>query len=105
MGLKIKKDDIVEIIAGKDIGARGKVLQVLPARNRVIVEKVNYIFKHQKPRQQQRGGILQIEAPIHVSNVMVVSPGDDEPTRVGFRVNDSGEKVRYCKRTGEQIDK
>jgi large subunit ribosomal protein L24 len=104
---KIKKGDVVEVIAGKDIGERGEVLVVLPKQNRVIVDGINRMKKHQKAQQagnqQIPAQIVDINAPIHVSNVMLVSPSGVR-TRVGFKFNDDGRKVRYCKATGEELD-
>ncbi|MBO9309198.1 MAG: 50S ribosomal protein L24 [Chloroflexi bacterium] len=104
---RIKKGDTVEVIAGKDIGQRGEVLAVFPKRDRVVVEKVNIVKKHQKRRQTRSGvqhGIIQFEAPIHISNVMLVCKSCDKRTRVGFRINEEGKKVRVCKKCGQDID-
>jgi large subunit ribosomal protein L24 len=106
MGLKVKKGDTVLIIAGKDKGARGKVIQAYPDANRVLVEGVNRIKKHTKVSTTQRGaktgGIVTQEAPIHISNVQVVD-GDNKPTRVGKRVNEEGRNVRVSRRTGKDL--
>ena len=106
MGLKVKKGDTVLIIAGKDKGARGKVIQAYPDANRVLVEGVNRIKKHTKVSTTQRGaktgGIVTQEAPIHISNVQVVD-GDNKPTRVGKRVNEEGRNVRVARRTGKDL--
>ena len=106
MGLKVKKGDTVLIIAGKDKGARGKVIQAYPERSRVLVEGVNRIKKHTKVSTTQRGaksgGIVTQEAPIHISNVQVVD-GDNKPTRVGKRVNEEGRNVRVARRTGKDL--
>jgi large subunit ribosomal protein L24 len=106
MGLKVKKGDTVLVIAGKDKGARGKVIQAYPDRNRVLVEGVNRIKKHTKVSTTQRGaksgGIVTQEAPIHISNVQVVD-GDNKPTRVGKRVNEEGRNVRVARRTGKDL--
>ena len=100
--MKIKKGDTVMIIAGKDKGMSGKVLAVNLKDNRVIVENRNKVYKHTKPNAaNQNGGIVEKEAPIHISNVMLVVDG--QPTRVGFHVED-GKKVRYAKKTGKVID-
>jgi large subunit ribosomal protein L24 len=104
--MKIKKGDTVVVIAGKDKGAKGKVIQAYPTRNKVLVEGVNRIKKHTRITQTQRGaqsgGIVTQEAAIDVSNVMIV--GDDgKPTRVGYQVNDDGRKVRISRRTGKEI--
>jgi len=106
MGLKVKKGDTVLVIAGKDKGARGKVIQAYPEANRVLVEGVNRIKKHTKVSTTQRGaksgGIVTQEAPIHISNVQVVD-GDNKPTRVGKRVNEEGRNVRVARRTGKDL--
>ena len=106
MGLKVKKGDTVLVIAGKDKGARGKVIQAYPDRSRVLVEGVNRIKKHTKVSTTQRGaktgGIVTQEAPIHISNVQVVD-GDNKPTRVGKRVNEEGRNVRVARRTGKDL--
>lgn len=105
---RIKKGDTVEVIAGKDIGARGEVLRVLPKENRVVVAQVNIAKKHQRPmqagRQQIQPGIIEFEAPLHMSNVMLVCTQCDKRTRVGFRVNEDGTKVRVCRSCGADID-
>jgi large subunit ribosomal protein L24 len=104
--MKVKKGDTVVVIAGKDKGAKGKVIQSYPDRNRVLVEGVNRIKKHTKVTQTQRGaqsgGIVTQEASIHVSNVMVVD-SDGKPTRVGYRTNDEGKRVRISRRNGKDI--
>jgi large subunit ribosomal protein L24 len=106
MGLKVKKGDTVLVIAGKDKGARGKVIQAYPDRSRVLVEGVNRIKKHTKVSTTQRGaksgGIVTQEAPIHISNVQVVD-GDNKPTRVGKRVNEGCRNVRVARRTGKDL--
>jgi large subunit ribosomal protein L24 len=103
MAAKIKKGDKVEVIAGKDKGNRGTVLRVLPEKNKVLVEELNMIKKHQKAMQNKEGGILDKEAPLHISNVMVVDPTDNRPCRVGFETKD-GKKKRVSKRTGAVLD-
>jgi large subunit ribosomal protein L24 len=105
--VKVRKGDTVLVISGKDKGAKGKVLQAYPARNKVLVEGVNRIKKHTpistNQRGSQSGGIVTREAPIHVSNVMVVD-SDGKPTRVGHRFDDeTGKKVRISKRNGKDI--
>jgi large subunit ribosomal protein L24 len=104
--MKIKKGDTVVVIAGKDKGAKGKVIQAYPERGKVLVEGVNRIKKHTRISQTQRGaqsgGIVTQEAAIDVSNVMIV--GDDgKPTRVGYQINEDGRKVRISRRTGKEI--
>lgn len=99
----IKRNDKVKVIAGKDKGKEGEVLQAIPARDRVVVKGVNIVKKHQKPTNDNpSGGIVEVEAPIHVSNVMLIDPSNNEATRVGFKVGD-GKKVRVSKKTGEII--
>jgi large subunit ribosomal protein L24 len=103
-GMKIKKGDRVVVIAGKDKGKEGVVMRALPSENRVIVDGVNIAKKHQKPKSATTpGGIIDKDMPIHVSNVMVLSPGDGKPTRVGYKVLPDGSKVRVCKRTGAEL--
>ena len=101
---KIRKGDSVVVRTGRDKGKRGDVLKVMPAENRVIVQGVNMVKRHTKPSQAGPGGIVEKEAPIHMSNVAHVDPKDDKATRVGFRVLDDGRKVRFAKRSGEVID-
>jgi large subunit ribosomal protein L24 len=104
--MKVKKGDMVLVIAGKDKGARGRVLTALPRADKVIVEGVNRVKKHTRIRTTQRGaktgGIVTQEAAIHVSNVMVID-SDGKPTRVGFRTDDNGVKVRISRRTGKDL--
>jgi large subunit ribosomal protein L24 len=104
--VKVKKGDTVVVIAGKDKGAKGKVIQAYPERERVLVEGVNRIKKHTRITQNQRGaqsgGIVTQEAPIHVSNVLVVD-SDGKPTRVGYRIGEDGKKVRISRRNGKDI--
>jgi len=103
--LNVKKDDTVVVITGKDKGAKGKVLVALPEKERVIVQNANMITRHKKPRRQgEPGGRIQQEGTIHVSNVMLVCPHCDKPTRVGHAFNDKDKKVRVCKKCGKNID-
>jgi len=103
--LHVKKDDTVIVITGKDKGKKGRVLAAYPRENRVLIEGVNMVKKHAKPSQQNpQGGILNQEAPIHVSNVMLVDPKSGKATRVGYKVLDNGKKVRVAKKSGEVID-
>lgn len=102
--MHVKKGDTVQVMSGKDKGKQGVILKAMPSKNRVVVEGVNVIKKHAKPSQANpQGGILEIEAPIHVSNVMPLDPKTGKPTRVGFKVVD-GKKVRVAK-SGESLDK
>ncbi|AKO90805.1 MULTISPECIES: 50S ribosomal protein L24 [Priestia] len=103
--MHVKKGDKVVVISGKDKGKQGVVLTAYPKKDRVIVEGVNIVKKHSKPSQlNPQGGINSQEAPIHVSNVMLLDPKTGEPTRVGYKVED-GKKVRVAKKSGETLDK
>ena len=103
--MNVKKDDTVLIVCGNDKGRRGRVLRVIPEKDRVIVEGVRMMKKHTKPTQRDpQGGIVEREASIHVSNVMVVDPKTDAPTRVRRRALDDGRSVRVAARSGEMID-
>ena len=102
--MKIKKGDKVVVITGRDRGKNGEVLQVLPKEDRVLVQGVNMVQRHTKPSQTAAGGIVEKEAPIHISNVAHIDPKTDKPTRVGYRTTDDGRKLRYAKRSGEPID-
>lgn len=105
MGLRVKKEDTVLVIAGKEKGKKGRVLSVLPSEEKVIIEKVNIIKRHMKPsRKYTQGGIIEKEAPIHISNVMLLCPKCNKPTRIGNRLLESGKKVRVCKKCQEVID-
>jgi large subunit ribosomal protein L24 len=102
--LKIKKGDRVVVLAGRDKGKRGEVLQVIPSENRALVQGVNVVRRHQKQSAQQEGGIVAKEVPIHISNIGLEDPADGSPTRVGYKFMDGGRKVRFAKRSGEAID-
>lgn len=103
--LKIKKGDLVKVIAGDDRGKSGRVLKVFPDRMRVLVEGVNIVKKHLKPSPRHpQGGIIEKEAPIHISNVMLIDPQTGEPTRVGRRRNQEGKLERYAKKSGKALD-
>ena len=104
MGLKIRKGDTVVVISGKEKGERGEVREVLPRENRVVVSGINVRTRHARPTQNNQQGLYTFEAPIHVSNVMLVDPNSGEPTKVGHRFTDSGEKIRVSKKTGKDID-
>jgi large subunit ribosomal protein L24 len=110
VSLRIKADDQVLVIGGKDRGKRGKVLRVEPKRNRVYVEGLNIVKRHQRPRQvagaqrdEQVGGVIEKEGPIHISNVMLIDPKDEKPTRLGVEVQD-GKRLRVAKRSGTKLD-
>ena len=105
--LKIRKDDRVQVIAGKDLGAEGRVLEVLPRKGRVIVEGVNRVTRHEKVKMNRRGGqeggIEHKEAPISISNVALLCPTDG-PTRIGYRIEEgTGAKVRICRKCGTEL--
>jgi large subunit ribosomal protein L24 len=102
----IRKNDTVEVIAGKEKGKRGKVLFVLPERQRVVVERVNFIKRHQRPTQKVRqGGIIEREGSLHVSNVMLVCGKCGKATRTGAQALGDGRKVRVCRQCNEIVDK
>lgn len=103
--LHVKKGDRVVVIAGKDKGKRGEVILALPKENRVVVQGVNMVKRHQRPTNNSAGGIIEKEAAIHVSNVAHIDPKTDLPTRVGFKVLEDGSKVRIARRSGEVIDR
>jgi large subunit ribosomal protein L24 len=110
MSLRIKAGDEVIVIAGKDRGKRGKVLRADPSRDRVYIEGLNIIKRHQKPQQvagaqraEQVGGVIEKEGPIHASNVMLVDPKDGKPTRIGIEIED-GKRLRVSKRSGARLD-
>jgi len=107
MKIRLRKNDLVEVIAGKDAGKRGKILKVLRDKGRVIVQGVGFIKRHTRPNPQRniKGGIAEREAPIHVSNVMIVSGDDDKRTRIGSKTLADGRKVRIARRGGEVLDK
>jgi large subunit ribosomal protein L24 len=104
MAAKYKKGDRVQVIAGKDKGKQGEILQVLRAKERAVVRGVNVARRHTRASQTSPGGILDKEMPIAVSNLAHIDPKDDKPTRVGFKFLDDGRKVRFSKRSGEVID-
>lgn len=105
MPAKIKRGDTVVVISGKDRGKRGEVRRMLLKHNRVVVEGVNIVKKHQRARQQgQQSEIIEREAPIHLSNVMLIDPNTNEPTRATFRRREDGSLVRVGKKSGEDID-
>jgi large subunit ribosomal protein L24 len=108
--LKVRRDDTVRIISGKDKGKTGRVLRVDPTKQKVYVEGANIVKRHTKPRTlrdtqraQELGGIVEMEGPIHVSNVMLIDPDSGEPTRVGIK-REGGRRVRIAKKSGKEID-
>jgi large subunit ribosomal protein L24 len=109
--MRIRRDDQVVVTGGKDEGKTGRVIRTEPGRRRVYVEGLNIVKRHQRPRSikdtqkgGQAGGIIEKEGPIDISNVMLVDPSDNKPTRVGIRAGDDGKRQRYSKRTGKAID-
>lgn len=104
MGMKIRRGDTVVVISGKDKGKRGEVERILPRENRVVVGGVNVRTRHARPSQNNQQGLYTFEAPIHASNVMLVDPDTGEPTRVGHRYTDAGQKLRVSRKTGKDID-
>ncbi|VAX34399.1 LSU ribosomal protein L24p (L26e) [hydrothermal vent metagenome] len=106
MGLKIKKSDKVIVISGKEKGKQGKILSIIPKKNRVMVQSVNMIKRHMKPsRQYSQGGIIEKEGALHISKIMLVCPRCQKPSRISNHILDDGRKVRLCKRCKEVIDR
>ena len=104
--LHVKKDDMVKIIAGKEQGKTGKVLRVFPDKGRIVVEGLNVVKRHTRPNQlNPDGGIVEKEAPLNISNVMLVCGSCNQATRTGIRLLDDGSKTRYCKKCNESVDK
>ena len=103
--LHVKKDDLVMVVTGKDKGKSGKVLRVLPEKQRVLVENLNVIKRNTRPSQANKeGGIIEKEAPIAISNVQLICPGCSQPARTGIKVLDDGSKVRFCKKCNEIVN-
>ena len=107
--MRLKKGDKVVVISGNDKGTEGEITRVIPKDNRIVVSGVKIVTKHQKPRQtagarQAQGGIVEFEAPIDASNVMLVCPDTGEPTRIGIRRDEDGRRVRFSKKSGNDID-
>lgn len=104
--MHIKKKDLVQVIAGKEVGKRGKVLKVDPERGRVVVEKLNFIYKHRRAsRTYKQGGIIEVEGFMDASNVMIVCPTCNKPVRIRKKILADGSKVRICHKCGEVLDK
>ena len=102
--MNIRKDDVVEVVTGDDKGSRGKVLRVLRAKNQVVVEGINRVYRHLKPsRRNPQGGRLSKEMPVDVSNVMLIDPTSNKPTRIGVRILSDGSKERYAKKSGAAL--
>lgn len=105
MSLDIKKNDTVLVIAGDDKGKRGRIVDVMPGPGRVMVESVNIVKKHMKPnKNMQQGGIIEREAPVNRSNVMLICPKCDKPTKTGNNILENGKKIRLCKQCGEVVE-
>ena len=102
--MKIKKGDTVMVIAGKDKGKSGRVLKAMPKENKVVVEGVNIAKKHVKPNGQQAGSIIEMEMPIHASNVMIVDPKTKKGTRIGHNTDKNGKKIRISKKSNSNLD-
>lgn len=103
--MKIRRGDLVLVRAGKDRGKRGRIKRILPKKEQVIVEGVNLVKKHRRPRGPMgRGGIIELEAPLHISKVMLICPRCKEPTRVGYELLPEGDKARICKACGQAVD-
>lgn len=105
MAAKFKRGDTVIVMTGRDKGKRGEIIRVVPGESRVFVQGVNIVKRHTRPTQTDAGGIIEKEAPIHMSNIAHVDPKTNEPTRVGFKFMEDKTKVRYAKRSGEIIDR
>ena len=104
MAAKIRKGDKVVMLAGRDKGRTGEVIEVRPTDNRVLVRGINMVKRHQKQTAQQEGGLISKELPIHISNIALADPKGGKATRVGFKVLKDGKKVRVAKRSGAEID-
>jgi len=104
MAAKIKKGDKVVVLAGRDKGRSGEVVQVMPLEERALVRGVNIVKRHQRQTGTQEGGIISKESPIHLSNLAIADPKDGKASRVGFKILDDGRKVRVAKRSGDLID-
>ena len=101
---KVRREDTVLVVTGRERGKTGVVRQVMRAEGRVVVTGVNVVKRHMRPRADRPGGIIEREAPLHVSNVMVVCKSCSKPTRVAFRFRDDGRKIRYCRRCSQSLD-
>jgi large subunit ribosomal protein L24 len=102
----LKKNDLVMVIAGKEKGKSGRILAIITKKDRAIVEKINFVKRHQRPGGQQRqGGIIEKEAPLQLSNLMLICESCNKTIRIGHKALEDGKKARYCKKCGEMIDK
>jgi len=104
MAAKIRKGDKVVVLSGRDKGRTGEVIEMRPDENRALVRGINMVKRHQRQTAQQEGGIISKELPVHLSNIALADPKDGKPTRVGFKIQADGKKVRYAKRSGAEID-
>lgn len=104
MAAKLKKGDRVVVLTGKDKGRNGEIIRILPKEGRALVSGINMVKRHQRQSAEVEGGIINKEAAIQLSNLALEDPKDGKPTRVGFKFNDDGKKVRFAKRSGEMID-
>ncbi|MEM6973352.1 MAG: 50S ribosomal protein L24 [Pseudomonadota bacterium] len=104
MAAKLKKGDKVVVLSGRDKGKEGEITLVMPKENRAVVSGINMVVRHTRPSQGSQGGRIPKEAPIQISNLALIDPKEGGPTRVGFRFQDDGTKVRYAKKSGEVID-
>ena len=104
MAAKIRKGDKVVVLAGRDKGRTGEVVEVHPDASRAMVRGVNLVKRHQRQSAQQQGGIISKELPVHLSNIAIADPKDGKPTRIGFKIGTDGRKVRVAKRSGVEID-
>jgi len=102
---KVKKGDTVVVLNGKDNGKQAKVMRILSKKNRILLERVNIVKKHQKPTQNSQGGIVDKEASIHISNVKILCPKCNKGVRIGHKIHDDGNKVRVCRTCGEELDR
>jgi large subunit ribosomal protein L24 len=104
MAAKIRKGDKVVVLAGRDKGRTGEVIEVNPAAGRALVRGINVVKRHQRQSAKQEGGVISKELPVHLSNIAVADPRDGKPTRIGFKIVGDGRKVRFAKRSGAEID-
>ncbi|MFQ5971533.1 MAG: 50S ribosomal protein L24 [Alphaproteobacteria bacterium] len=103
--LKLKKGDKVVVVSGREKGRSGEILRVMRKERRVLVQGINMVKKHRRPTASSPGGINEFEAPLHISNVAIVDPKTNQPSRVGYKFLEDGKKVRYAKRSGEILDR
>ena len=104
MAAKIRKGDKVVVLAGRDKGRTGEVIEVNPVAGRALVRGINVVKRHQRQSAKQEGGVISKELPVHLSNIAIADPRDGKPTRIGFKIVGDGRKVRFAKRSGAEID-